>query len=151
MATWGEFRDAEPRLAELGAELFRKHLMAWLATLRPSGLPRVHPVTPLIATTGRLYVFMEPTSPKAEDLRQRGKYALHCHVPDILGTWHGELQVAGHGAPVEGADARTAAAAAFEATGFGPPPDRYVLFELGIDEARGTDGGEEPSWTRWTV
>ncbi|MGH2405330.1 MAG: pyridoxamine 5'-phosphate oxidase family protein, partial [bacterium] len=50
--------------------------MAYLATLRGDGAPRVHPVTPIVGE-GRLFLFMEPTSPKGHDLRRDGRYALH--------------------------------------------------------------------------
>jgi hypothetical protein len=48
---------------------------AYLATVRSDGRPRFHPVTPIIADNA-LFVFMEPTSPKGRDLRERGWYAL---------------------------------------------------------------------------
>ena len=41
--------------------------------------PRVHPVTPIVGS-GKLFVFMEPTSPKGKDLMRDGRYALHCGI-----------------------------------------------------------------------
>jgi hypothetical protein len=138
-----------PELAEIGAERFRKHLMAWLGTLRPDGGVRVHPATPLVASNGRLYVFVEPTSPKGRDLRQRHTYALHCHVPDIVGTWHGEFLVTGQATAVSDPEGRRAAVQALNDLQFPDPPSRYLAFELGVDDAVGTAGGEQPVWLRW--
>ncbi len=53
----------------------------YLATVDDRGAPRVHPVTPVIGG-GFLFVFMEPTSPKGRDLRERRSYALHNGVDD---------------------------------------------------------------------
>jgi hypothetical protein len=50
-------------------------------------------VTPVIGGD-HLFVFMEPTSPKGRDLRERGSYAMHNGVPDTEGTG-GEFQVSG--------------------------------------------------------
>jgi Pyridoxamine 5'-phosphate oxidase len=151
MANWGEFADQSPELAGIGAERFRKHLMAWLGTLRPDGAVRVHPATPLLADDGHLYIFMEPTSPKGHDLRQREVYGLHCHVPDSLGTWHGEFVISGRATAVADSEARRAAVRAFCDLGFAEPPDRYVTFELCVNDALGTTGGDEPKWLRWTA
>jgi len=90
----------------------------------------VHPVTPVL-TDDELFVFMEPTSPKGGDLRERRSYSLHCRVDDISGG-AGEFWVSGTGAQVlDDTTRRLAAGAATYA-----PADRYVLFALGIDEAR---------------
>jgi hypothetical protein len=150
VATWGEFEQANPALAAIGADRFRRHLLGWLATTTPDGFPRVHPVTPLIATTGNLYVFMEPTSPKAHDLQRDGRYALAAHVPDIAGTeHHGEFLVTGQATPVSSAATRRNATQALADVQFPPPPDRHLLFELEVSRAVGTESGDQPQWLRW--
>ena len=58
--------------------------VAYLATVSQLGEPRVYPVTPVIGES-RLFIFMEPTSPKGRDLRQTGKYALHSSVGGVHG------------------------------------------------------------------
>jgi hypothetical protein len=151
VATWGEFEKENPELAAVGAERFTRHLMAWLGTTRPDGRPRVHPVTPLIADDGRLYVFMEPPSPKGRDLRANPSYALHCHVPDILGTAHGEFHITGNAHPVDSQAGREAAERRYLSAWSSPPPQRYILFEFDVAEAAGTPGGDQPRWTRWTA
>ena len=51
-----------------------------MSTVRPDGGPRLHPVCPLIADSG-LYAFIIP-SPKLNDLRRDGRYALHSYPTD---------------------------------------------------------------------
>src|SRR5918992_547093 len=65
--SWGEFKELAPELAAFGDGRLRLP-PAYLATVRRNGAPRVHPVTPIIDVEA-LFVFMEPTSPKARDLR----------------------------------------------------------------------------------
>jgi general stress protein 26 len=71
--------------------------VAYLATVRKDGTPRVHPMTPIIGQ-GHFFVFMEPTSPKGHDLRRDGRFAIHCAVSDNSGA-SGEFSITGH-APV---------------------------------------------------
>jgi hypothetical protein len=144
MASWGEFETAHPTLAVFGAELLCRS-PAYLATVRPDNSPRVHPVTPIIGG-GHLFLFMEPTSPKGRDLQERGVYALHNGVPDNNGTG-GEFHVIGTAALIEDPGLRALAmnAASYSVV------DRYVLFELGMSEARSMGYGDVtlPSPTRW--
>ena len=144
MIAWGEFANAEPELAAFGAGRLAGP-PAYLATVRRSGAPRVHPVTPIVSAEG-LFLFMEPASPKGRDLRERGWYALHSAVPDMHGTG-GEFSVSGKGFAVEDAEVRAVAAqaAAYE------PAERYVLFELKLSEARCNGYGdvELPARRRW--
>jgi hypothetical protein len=145
VATWAEFEARAADLAAFGRERLSV-APAYLGTIRDSGVPRVHPVSPIFGA-GRLFVFMEPTSPKGHDLRARGWYALHNGVPDTVGTG-GEFTLSGRGMPVEDPELRTAAceAAAYQ------PEDRYVLFELGVEEARCNGYGDValPEPKRWT-
>src|SRR3989304_3641812 len=76
MATWAEFEQAAPEQAALGRELLKKYELAYLATVRKDGAPRVHPVCPVIAG-GRLFVATAPESPKRFDLLRDGRYAMH--------------------------------------------------------------------------
>src|SRR6476646_3283987 len=98
MATWGAFEQAAPELAEFGAELLLAG-PAYLATVRADGTPRVHPVTPIIGD-GHLFLFIEPTSPKARDLDDQGSVAMHNGVPDANGTG-GEFWIKGRGARID--------------------------------------------------
>jgi hypothetical protein len=146
--TWPEFAASNPELATFGAGLLAA-APAYLATLRADGSPRVHPVTPIVAPTG-LYVFMEPTSPKAADIRDRARYSLHSGVADSSGTG-GEFTVSGSGQLVVETSVRAAVSAAAPYD----PADRYILFTLALHEARAYGYGDvdlptEPRWTAST-
>jgi hypothetical protein len=144
MARWAAFAAKEPALAAFGEDRFRA-APAYLATVREDGLPRVHPVTPIVGAGG-LYLFMEPTSPKGRDLDARGSFAMHNGVPDGEGTG-GEFWIAGRAAPVEDPATRSAVT---EVSSY-KPDDRYVLFELDVREARCNAYGDValPETTRW--
>jgi len=144
MGTWGEFESAAPRLASFGASRLLT-APAFLATVRESGSPRVHPVTPIIGD-GHLFVFMEPTSPKVRDLDDQRSYAMHNGVSDTSGTG-GEFWIAGSGARIDDVELREVASIASRYS----PADRYVLFELRVTEARCNGYGdvELPEPRRW--
>jgi hypothetical protein len=146
MAQWHSFARAAPALAAFGQScLERPPTVSYLGTIAADGLPRVHPVTPIVGD-GRLFLFMEPTSPKVRDLRERRVFALHNGVPDGDGTG-GEFFVRGLAEPVEDPATRSAAAtaASYEAA------DHYVLFELTVAEARCIGYGDVtlPDPRRW--
>jgi hypothetical protein len=107
----------------------------------------VHPVTPIFTAVG-LFLFMEPTSPKGRDLRERGCFALHNGVPDNAGTG-GEFHVGGRGLAVDDLDvwSHVADSASYA------PADRFILFELQLSEARCNGYGDValPSTRRWSV
>jgi len=131
MATWAEFAAATPDLAAFGAGRLAS-AVAYLATVRPDGGPRVHPFTPIVGL-GRLYVYMEPTSPKGHDLRRDSRYALHCGVEDT-GGGKGEFALTGRATLIEDAALRQQldGAASYQ------PKPHYIVFELSIDSALAT-------------
>jgi DNA-binding MurR/RpiR family transcriptional regulator len=146
MAQWQTFAEAAPALAAFGQScLERPPRVSYLATVAADGLPRSHPVTPIIGD-GRLFLFMEPASPKGRDLRERRVFALHNGVPDSEGTG-GEFFVRGLAESVDDAGLRSIAAGAASYQ----PADRYVLFELSVSEARSNAYGdvELPEPPRW--
>ncbi len=81
MLTWEEFRRERPDLAEAGRGLFYQFGvgLTFLATVRPNGGPRLHPMCPLITERG-LYAFIVP-GPKRDDLVRDGRYAMHGFPP----------------------------------------------------------------------
>ncbi len=88
MATWEEFARAEPAMAAQGERLLLLGPppepveggfaggLAYLATVRRDGGPRIHPISPVLHA-GRLYAFVLKVSPKQRDLLDNGRYALH--------------------------------------------------------------------------
>ncbi len=132
MATWDEFATAAPEIAEAGLQLLERFGLAYLATVRRDGAPRVHPVCPFIAQ-GRLFVATNPASPKLRELRAGGLYMLHALPGDD------EYEFSVRGRATEITDAATRALAIDGAALFGDGTlritDDEALFEYGIDEA----------------
>ena len=128
--SWQDFALAEPELAAFG-EARLKSGPAYLATVRADGMPRVHPVTPIIGE-GHLFLFMEPTSPKGRDLQRGSGYALHCWVSSDDGG-EGEFRLTGHAFLTDDPAMRELAAT----YGY-QPQDHYILFELSVESAFST-------------
>lgn len=92
MATWQEFESSAPGLAATASLLWpgitalhRGQLtkpagpwfsIAFLATIRPDGSPRLHPFCPILAG-GRLFAAIPGNSPKGHDLRRDPRCAIH--------------------------------------------------------------------------
>lgn len=143
--SWGEFEQADPELARFGLSRLDGKV-AYLATVREDGLPRAHPVTPVIGG-GYCFVFVEPSSPKARDLLEKGFYCLHCSMNDSSGS-SGEFQVTGTAQQVGETEMRNLA----ESVSSFRPASRYVLFELKISEVRSTSyHGSTPKRQKWAA
>ncbi len=127
MTSWTEFAQQAPELAVFGQARFQQGV-AYLATVRADGGPRVHPVTPIIGE--QLYLFMEPTSPKGADLRRDGRYTLHCAVEDS-GGGGGEFYVRGRAQFTDDPTIRQQAVVASSYV----PQERYILFVLTVEFA----------------
>ena len=135
-----------PDLASFGKQRLEGRI-AYLASVRPDGSPRVHPVSPFLSRND-LFVYMEPTSPKVLDMRRDARYAMHCGVEDDSGG-QGEFFVRGRA--VEVGDTKTRGEAFQEARIMGySPQERHVLFELRIEEAMATvyENGH-PKRSKW--
>ena len=80
MITWTEFERYQPVLADAGRRQYYQFGigLAFLATIRPDGGPRVHPVCPVIGPAG-LHLLIK-AGPKQQDLRRDGRYALHSEM-----------------------------------------------------------------------
>jgi hypothetical protein len=143
--SWQWLAEQQPELAAFGAERLNGKV-AYLATVRKDGSPRVHPLTPIIGH-GHLFVFMEPTSPKGKDLQRDGRYALHCAVSDNSGA-SGEFVVTGRARLVTEAGLRALA----EQLASYAPAERYILFEFDVETAAATtypgDQTVRRSWKR---
>jgi hypothetical protein len=80
--SWDDFTHEATAIAAAGSQLLHQFGigLAFIATTRKDGGPRLHPCCPLIED-GRLYVFVTGASPKRYDLVRDGRFALHSFPP----------------------------------------------------------------------
>jgi pyridoxamine 5'-phosphate oxidase-like protein len=128
MATWSDFAAAEPALAAGVRALLQQYGpgMGYLATVRPDGGPRIHPVSPVITDDG-LFCFVVD-SPKRRDLERDGRYALHSYPPEESDD---EAYLTGHASVVHDPQVIARLADSLHASPFVD----WRLFELRIDTA----------------
>ncbi len=133
MVTWKEFAAAEPELAETGRSLLNQFRvgLAFLATVRKDGAPRLHPVCPVLSND-RLFVLITPTSPKRHDLARDGRYALQTFPQPKPGS--DEFYVTGKAVLVD--DAAMRAAVLRDAKHMADASE--IAFELWIDRVMHT-------------
>ncbi|HEX9819908.1 MAG TPA: pyridoxamine 5'-phosphate oxidase family protein [Methylomirabilota bacterium] len=133
MVTWSQFASAEPELAAAGRSLLQQFSvgLAFLATVRRDGAPRLHPVCPVLSND-RLFVLITAASPKRRDLERDGRYALQTFPQPKPGS--DEFYVAGKAVLVDAAATR--AAVVRDARHMTDPTE--VLFELLIDRVMHT-------------
>jgi hypothetical protein len=139
MTTWGEFAQTRPDLSAAGARLLYQYGvgLAFLATIRLDGGPRLHPVCPVLADGG-LYLFVMASSPKRSDLLRDGRYALHTYQPPQEDE---EFFCSGRATPVEDHARRMLVQAAAKHH----VKDSEVLFELLLDRVLHT------TWEHWAT
>jgi Pyridoxamine 5'-phosphate oxidase len=134
MVTWLAFSQLQPGAAGEGRSLLYQHGvgLAFLATVRRDGRPRVHPMCPLLTDDG-LFAFIVP-SPKQADLRRTGAYAMHSFP---CPTNEDAFYVMGQAELVTDPIRREALATQFVAErsqiGVAPPSAEDALFEFDID------------------
>lgn len=128
MASWSQFSAADPGLAEAIRGLIEQYGpgFGYLATVRPDGGPRVHPVSPVITEEG-LFCFVVD-SPKRRDLERDGRYALHSLPAEDSDD---EAYLAGRAHPVTDLARIDRLARRHRAA----PDVDWRLFELGVDVA----------------
>jgi len=137
MITWTEFSRQQPALADAGRRQFYQFGigLAFLATVRPDGAPRVHPVCPVISDAGLHLLIV--AGPKRQDLRRDGRYALHSEACPPPRQDDG-FALAGYAREVTDAAVRQVVRARVRAERDGqvwPSFDDDVVFELGIERA----------------
>ncbi len=152
--SWSDFNTRQPELARSGAGLLY-HFgvgLAFLATVRADGGPRLHPMCPLLTDTG-LYAFIVP-SPKQRDLHRDGRYAMHSFP---LEDNEDAFYLSGVASHVSHRQTRERLARQFadERSDFAvPPPDEEQhLFEFQVQAAMLTrttgHGDPRPQHTIW--
>lgn len=134
--SWKTLEDGNPDLAAFGAARLHGQV-AYLATVRKDGAPRVHPMTPIIGE-GHLFIFMEPTSPKGHDLQRDGRFAIHCSVANTDGG-NGEFTISGKAHLITDPELRALAVRLCPYT----PAERYILFEFDPERAASTVYAED--------
>jgi hypothetical protein len=82
MATWHDFARAQPQMAQVLRGILEGIPIAYLATVRKDGSPRVHPFCPVFAN-GRMFIAVNENSPKRWDLKNDSRYAMHA----LPGKW----------------------------------------------------------------
>jgi hypothetical protein len=100
--------------------------LAFLATVRSDGAPRLHPVCPVLSGR-RLFVLITAASPKRRDLLRDGRYALQTFPQPKPGS--DEFSVTGRATLVEDPAVRSAVLA--DARHMADRSE--TLFELSID------------------
>jgi hypothetical protein len=143
VATWAEFANAEPDLAAFARERMEGRI-AYQATLRLDGGPRVHPVSPWLGA-GLLCVSFRDTSPKLREVARDARYALHTAQPweDHAGE-HGEFMVRGWLEQIPPSHPAVTARP-------GQTPYGLVHYACSIEEAVATEYSDDemPVYRRW--
>jgi hypothetical protein len=133
MKNWGEFSTLRPDLSEPGRTLLYQHGvgLGFLATTREDGGPRVHPMCPILTKNGA-FAFIVP-SPKQQDLRRDGRYAIHSFpCPDNEDAFYfsGMIRI------IEDRTLRSALSQQFveerSQIGVEPPANEDALFEFSL-------------------
>ena len=151
MKTWHDFSNQNPELAQLGKRLlFQSRIgLAYLATIRKDGAPRLHPVS-LVMHNEHLYVFIPPNSPKCADLLRDGRCAMHAFPSphDVAGE---EFYFAGYTECIHDTSIRQVLVDDTKVL----VEENEVLFEILLDRAMykklenpGTPE-ERPVYTKW--
>jgi Pyridoxamine 5'-phosphate oxidase len=132
---WKAFSVDAPELAETGRALLEQFGpgLAFLATVRADGAPRLHPVCPVLSAE-RLFVLITAASPKRRDLERDGRYALQTFPQPNPGS--DEFYIAGTATVVE--DARIRARIFADAKHRSEPSE--IAFELSLERVVHTRG-----------
>lgn len=155
MARWADMANDRPAMAERGATLFLfggaggayEGGLGYLATVRPDGGPRIHPMSPVLRD-GDLYAFILRKSARARDLRRDDRFAMHAW-PQPFGADDSfddeEFVVRGRATLVTDEAVRTAIATAVQ-----DDVNSADIYRLDIEHAqhKGRPGGKL-TYERW--
>lgn len=126
--SWQAFADGNKKMAAFGLERLAKRV-AFLATIRKDGSPRVHPMTPFVGE-GHLFFYTDIGSSFWRDLRRDDRYALHSSVENDQGGG-GEFFVSGYATLMDDPQLKAIAEKYVPYS----LEDNYVLFELNVESA----------------
>ena len=129
--SWGTLAADAAEIAAFGkARIDGK--VSYLATVRRSGNPRIHPVTAIVGDD-RCFIFAEPASSKIKDLENNNAFSLHCGMSDSSGS-SGEFQLVGRLRRIDDEQLRAEA----EKICSYRPSSNYHLYEMRLSEAIAT-------------
>ena len=118
--------------------------VAYLATTKTSGKPRVHPVTAILSDQ-HCFIFAEPDSSKVRDFGLNPQFSVHCAMSDSSGS-SGEFRMTGEAVQIQDPAMREEA----QVNCTFRPSSRSILFELQVEEAIATSyRGGRPDRRRW--
>ena len=152
MATWADLERQAPEIAAAGRKLLYQFGpgLVFLATVRPDGGPRLHPVCANIVDDELCLLVID--SPKRRDLLRDGRFALHAFPPEQVDD---EFYLTGRAVHRDDAALVERVVAAQHATGATTAGDE-MLFSLDLERAlygryapRGTPDNFPPEYLRW--
>jgi hypothetical protein len=144
MATWEDLERMAPEMAAAGRKLLYQYgqPLAYLATIRKDGGPRIHPFCPTIVA-GSVYAFIGP-SPKQHDLSRDGRFALHTFPCKGIDD---EFLLIGRATTVHDQRRLDAVRKDLEARGVKTGDEGQKLFEFKIERAMHAEyGGPPGTW-----
>jgi Pyridoxamine 5'-phosphate oxidase len=138
MATWTEFSEEAPEIADMAERRLVATGLMMLATLRRDGFPRISPVEPVIARDhlvlhdGKLWLGMMVNSTKSRDLRRDGRCGLHTATADKQVS-QGDVKFWGTATPVTDHDTLNQFSDdIFESVGFRFEVGSFDAFEIDL-------------------
>jgi hypothetical protein len=152
MVDWEEFERRAPEVAEAGRTLLYQSGpgLAFIATVRRDGAPRLHPICPVISE-GALCAEILAISPKCGDLIRDGRHALHTFP---LQKVEDEFCVTGRARRVIDPARRATILKALHEVGVKTEDENGTCFEFEIDRAMlasydGPAGTWPPKYRVW--
>ncbi len=132
MGSWADFQAAAPELAEAVRGRFEAVGLAFLATLRADGSPRITGIETNFRGDDLLLGMMDP-SLKALDLRRDPRLAMHAASTDKA-VQEGDAKIASRAVEIlDDAEKAAFGGAVEEATG--QDPGTFALFRVEVSEA----------------
>jgi hypothetical protein len=149
VASWKDFSEQEAEIAELAARILSKYGIAYLATLRGNGWPRLHPISPAIVD-GKFIIGIILGTPKLRDLDRDGRCVVHA----LPGPNDAEICISGVAGKLISDEVERLAKSA-------PPNVRIggstAVFEIDVQQVNyttyqpGPDSLPVPTKKRWTA
>jgi Pyridoxamine 5'-phosphate oxidase len=144
---WDDFAAEAPELAGIGRELFDRHELCMVGTLRRDRSPRISPCE-LDFAEGELFLGMMWQSPKARDLLRDPRCVLHSCTQDRSGT-EGDFKLYGRASDIQAPHLRDAYRAAIKARIDWEPAGSFHLFAIDVTSSGYVVFGEHGFAMAW--